>query len=190
MKTELPDLPTTEEATEIVENLGFDTGDTPRWRWKYRKLRGRVSQTGQLLLLSFRQYMRLAKRAGLTNPDEIGCTRGTYQLGRKGDSGHYEWGNCRFITIEQNIAERKKNGGAASQGAKLRGRTAKTHDGVARTKAATSKRFRVKSPTGRVYTASSLREFCQKHNLARQYVRAVFNGKRHEYKGWTGSFIE
>ncbi len=37
---------------------------------------------------------------------QVGRDKGSYQLGRHGDDGHYEYSNCRFITLEQNIKER------------------------------------------------------------------------------------
>ena len=36
---------------------------------------------------------------------DIGKKRGEYVLGRFDDTGPYELGNCRFITVEQNNAE-------------------------------------------------------------------------------------
>ena len=50
--------------------------------------------------------IRLLNEAGIT-PDDIGQHRGDYQLARYGDKGRYEYGNCRFITMEENLRERK-----------------------------------------------------------------------------------
>lgn len=38
----------------------------------------------------------------------IGLRRGQYSLARVGDVGGYHAANCRFLPIEQNVAERKE----------------------------------------------------------------------------------
>ena len=49
--------------------------------------------------------IQLLEEAGIT-PDQVGKHRGDYCLARYGDKGKYQLGNCRFITMEENIAER------------------------------------------------------------------------------------
>jgi len=40
---------------------------------------------------------------------QIGVHRGDYHLARYGDTGPYALGNCRFITVEENLAEQKRS---------------------------------------------------------------------------------
>lgn len=109
---------TRESTATDLEDLGFDVEDLPEWRKKFKNLRDNAKLRGAKCLLSFRQYMSLAKRAGLESPDEVGKFSGQYCVGRKGDRGDYVWGNCRFITKEQNLMEREENGGNAEIGRK------------------------------------------------------------------------
>lgn len=91
-------------------NLGLEP-DVEGWRYKWNNLVGncRARPDGVECRLSFEDYTRLAAQAGLKCPSQI--SRAGYQLGRVGDIGHYEMGNCRFITHTQNIVERALNGG-------------------------------------------------------------------------------
>lgn len=54
--------------------------------------------------ISKQEIQMLLDEAGITI-DDIGRERGTYQLARHNDLGHYELGNCRFILCEENRAE-------------------------------------------------------------------------------------
>ena len=56
--------------------------------------------------LSPSELISLLDEAGITI-DDVGIYKGKYHLARYGDTGDYVIGNCRFITIEENIAERK-----------------------------------------------------------------------------------
>lgn len=179
----------------------------PLWTRKHRQLRVHAKQRGFDCTLTLRQYIKLAVRAGIEEPDEIGRTRGKYQMSRKGDKGHYVWGNCRFLTIEENQREKIENGGFERGASKVRGRTAATHEGVARTVAARvgnrketheyiarmalkkSKPFKVKSPTGRVYSGYNLNEFCEKKGLSRSSLSKVCRGERNDHRGWTGRYL-
>lgn len=105
--------------TKYVASLGFPVDDVSKWMRKYYKLRGNVPLRGVELKLSFLDYITLAKEAGITDPDQIGSGRGKYQIGRIGDSGNYEIGNCRFITKEQNLLEMIENGGTQSHARKI-----------------------------------------------------------------------
>ena len=97
------------------------------WKVKYTQLKKNAGRRGIKCLLTFEEYMRLAKKAGISSPDEIGRTSGKYQMSRRGDAGNYVIGNCRFLTIEENLSEKVINGGTRSHAEKIRGRTAKTH---------------------------------------------------------------
>lgn len=54
--------------------------------------------------LSKLQVQALLNDAGITVED---WSISGYHLARYGDQGDYEWGNCRFITVQQNMQERK-----------------------------------------------------------------------------------
>ena len=105
----------------------------PAWKRKFRTLRSNAHLRNAECLLTFVQYLKLAKKAGLTDPSQVGRTTNKYHMARLGDTGDYEWGKWRFITMADNIKEKLVNGGADVQAMKMRGRTAKTHAGVART---------------------------------------------------------
>lgn len=53
------------------------------------------------------EYFSLMRNSGI-RPSMIGLNRGKYSIARINDSGNYDIGNCRFILIEENIAERKE----------------------------------------------------------------------------------
>jgi len=54
--------------------------------------------------MSISDVETLLEEAGITI-DQVGVHRGEYALARYGDSGPYVLGNCRFITMEENLAE-------------------------------------------------------------------------------------
>lgn len=187
-------------------NTLVDTSDE-RWHLKHRRLRVHAKQRGLECSLTLKQYIKLAAKAGLTDPSQIGRTHGKYQMSRKGDTGAYEWGNCRFLTIEENQREKIANGGFERGASKVRGRTAATHTGLARMAAAKlgarkhthehiarmaitkSKRFVVKSPSGKVYRGRNLIDFCEEHGLSRSSLSKVCRGERVDHRGWTGRYI-
>ena len=68
------------------------------WRQLYRR------QPGSTITLD--QYLNKMQGASL-RPDMIGLHRGKYSLGRVNDEGAYHSYNCRFLRIEENMAERK-----------------------------------------------------------------------------------
>ena len=55
-------------------------------------------------LLSDDEVLSLLREAGITW-DDVGRGKGKYQLGRYKDSGHYEIGNCRYISSDENREE-------------------------------------------------------------------------------------
>lgn len=204
--TNIKNEPFEKEVYDVLEDFGFDLNEAKQWRWKYARLRNRTSKGPARLKLSFRQYMKLVVRAGITELDEIGGSAGKYQLGRKGDKGHYEWGNCRFITIEQNKKEQKINGGYERAGLKRRGLTKETdegyasiskslsgrnrftHEHVALQAKTISKKFKVRSPQGKSYEGLNLKEFCRVNSLHQGAMSAVCRGEKTSYKGWTGTY--
>lgn len=178
------------------------------WHKKYVTLRANAPKRGVLMKLTFAQYKRLAKRAGITDPEQIGNKPGKFQMGRKGDKGNYEWGNCRFITLEQNREEQHQNGGnirgalkrkgytkdnrpaIAAMAEDFRTRSKKTHAYIRRRAKKVSKGFVAFSPEGKKYTGVNLTEFCEKHGLSQGNMSNVCRGTREHYKGWTVKYVE
>jgi len=137
--------------------------------------------------------MKLAARAGLIAPTQIGLRTKQFQMARLGDSGDYVWGNCRFITADENLQEKMENGGtdvAARKISKaLTGRTKANSADKASAAKKLSKPFRLVSPTGRVYTGSNLVEFCADHSLSESMMmRLCRGGCRTAQGGWTGKY--
>jgi hypothetical protein len=114
--------------------------------------------------------MKLAKRADVQKPHQIGKSKGKFQMGRIGDVGNYEWGNCRFIPMEQNLAERASNGGNIEIGRKL------------------ARMFKVTSPRWNTYIGDNLKRFCRRYGLDYSCMKAVCGGKKEHHKGWVGSY--
>ena len=77
----------------------------PYYRYYYSKWK-RCRARGQEFNLSYSEIRWLFWIARIT-PADIGRSRDQYCLGRFGDSGAYEIGNCRFITNAQNREESK-----------------------------------------------------------------------------------
>jgi hypothetical protein len=124
------------EATRVVSKLGFSLKHWDLWRYKYHNLRVSAPKRKSVLRLSFYQYMRLAKKAGIQKPSQIGKSSEKYQMSRKGDTGDYVWGNCRFLTMRENLEEKRDNGGVERGAQKHRGRNKFTDPGYARASAA------------------------------------------------------
>ena len=85
---------TPEERQEWQAILGYCKGK------RNRASRG----TGAEWNLNHWDVKTLLDEASITIFD-VGQKKGMYQLGRHGDTGPYEIGNCRFITKEENLNE-------------------------------------------------------------------------------------
>mgnify|MGYP000296477977 CR=1 FL=1 len=158
-----------DEAREVLEALGFDPEDI-MWRKKYISLRAGAPQRGRICYLTFKQYMKLAKKAGLTHSSEVGVGMEKYQMSRHKDKGDYEWGNCEFLTMEENLRAKHLNGGYEAVS-------------VYRAKA-----FSLTSPKGKIYKGTNLQKFARKHDLLPDKLTAVCRGARNHHKGWTGVY--
>ena len=200
----------------VVTKRGFPSSQYSRWWRKYCTLCGNAAKRGLQCLLTFDEYLDLAKKAGLTSPDDVGNISGKYQMGRRGDVGNYVWGSCRFITVEQNHREMVANGGQAraqlNSGLSRRGRTKETDSGRAaaaekmtgRTKetheylvraskkisVALAKSFVAFSPTGKRVCGKNVKEFSLKYGLNYSAIKGVFNGTRPHHKNWTGHYVK
>lgn len=195
-----------------LASIGFNhsTEDVQTWTNKWNNLRNNAQQEGHVCVLSFEEYVNKALEAGFDDPNMIGNGRGFYQMGRFGDIGDYTIDNCRFITQEQNIYERRINGGDSRIGFAsrnksgrskdshsyiarhsdiLKGRTKETHPGVRSTSIKNSKSFRLVDSSGTVYIGINLSEFCESHNLSYQALGRLCRCETSEHKGWTGSYI-
>ena len=73
--------------------------------WGYwKRKRDTQSRTEIDFKLSATETMQLFEDAGITAKD-IGKASHQYALARWGDFGHYEMGNCRFVTVKENRDE-------------------------------------------------------------------------------------
>ena len=91
-------VPILDEATENIW-----------WYWKLKR-KSTNSRVGIEFHLTATEMVRLFEDAGIT-PAEVGTKRGSYVLSRDNDQGHYEFGNCRFVTVIENHRYRKKTQG-------------------------------------------------------------------------------
>ena len=178
----------------IVSALGFDPREARAWSEKWRQLKVNAKQKGNTCLLSFDQYVTIAKESGLKSVSEIGTSIDSYQMGRIGDVGNYEVGSCRFITHRKNLQERRENGGDASGASnrvdKLKGQTKHTMDGFARMANANSRDFKATHESGLVVEGRNLREFCKENDLNVEQMYLICAGKRKTaHKGWKGEYV-
>lgn len=169
-----------------LSSIGLNPEDVEAWYSKWDNLKNN-SKWYCKFFLSFEQYTSLAAEAGLTIPDQIGKSSGSYCMGRIGDKGDYELGNCRFITQRQNQLERKLNGGSASS---KRGATKFDRPDILSQSTKISKTYRVKSPSGEIFEGSNLKEFCKENGLNQGNMSRVCAGSLNQTKGWTGEYVE
>lgn len=99
------------ERSDYLLSKGLNPSDVGLWSSKWTSLKASAKKKFISCGLTFQQYVDLALDADISDPRRIGRTIGSYQMGRFGDVGDYVVGNCRFITISQNLAERRMNGG-------------------------------------------------------------------------------
>lgn len=117
-----------DERIDLLKRLGLNPEHNTTWTYKWQSLKDNAKLRGAKCLLSFEDYLSLAISAGFKTPEFIGRKRDQYHMGRIGDIGDYEIGNCRFIPHLDNIKEKRVNGGHDNMVSKLTGRTAKTHE--------------------------------------------------------------
>ena len=181
-----------DERMKILSSLGLDTSELKNWVVKWTALKTNAKIRDSECKLSFEEYLQLASEAGITNPNQIGKKREQFQMGRLGDVGVYELGNCRFITQRQNILERTENGGTklrAAMSAARKGLNKYIDETSAKIANSKSRFFRVISPEGIVYEGKNLKEFCKEDGLCQGWMSAVCRGAKKQYKGWTGEYL-
>lgn len=87
--------------------LSYSLDDDGELYNKYRQKRSNALYTQKKgFNLTFEEYCQLVKEAGLVS-SQLGYKGEGYVLARFNDEGSYEYGNCRFITQIENLAERK-----------------------------------------------------------------------------------
>jgi hypothetical protein len=109
---------------------GYSPEESCAFYKKWINLRSAAKTRRVRCTLTFEQYVRKAKRAGIT-PNQIGLASGQYQMARWTDSGNYANNSCRFVTAQENIDDKFLNGGIASHAEKIRGRTKRVDPGLA-----------------------------------------------------------
>lgn len=171
----------------LVDN-GLPEADFDKWLQKYNNRKGDAKGYGIPFHLTFEDYVGLAIQAGLKSPSQIGQSIDSFCLGRVGDIGPYELGNCRFITQRQNLSEKGLNGGTASGAEKQRLMTKSNSIHRAKSADRMSKDFTVISPSGIIYEGRNLKEFSIQHNLDPEQMYCVCSGKLKHYKKWTGKY--
>lgn len=175
--------------TDLLLELGIDVSLLSGWVDQWQGLKDTSKQRGHSFNLSFDEYMRLVKDAGLSHHNQIGKSIDSYQMGRIGDIGPYSSGNCRFITKRQNQIESKENGRTNLIWANRAGANKSNDMSIAAGALKQSKNFRLTSPNGEVFVGRNLTEFCHKNNLNRGEMSSVCAGKVKHHKGWVGEYI-
>lgn len=164
---------------EYLISIGLDHEDMKSWRIKWSHLKTSASYAKKECNLTFEDYTKIAAESGIKSPDQIDRTLDSYCLGRIGDIGPYEIGNCRFITHRQNHKERINNGGSSKIKSMI-----KNNGGTNR------RRFRLVSPEGKIFIDSNLSKFCSNNALNKFNMFRVCKGISDSHKGWTGEYIE
>ncbi|WP_422460951.1 hypothetical protein [Endozoicomonas sp. ALB115] len=101
------------------DSIIFPWGISPAMN-KYKGKIKSSKRNGIKFNLTSTEYITKIWEAGI-NPDQIGQSVDSYQLGRIGDGDvPYTVETCRFITKRQNLDERKENGGNVRTSEKIK----------------------------------------------------------------------
>lgn len=92
---------------------------------------------------------------------------------------HLRWGTAKDNADDRDIRQRG-----------MHGKTKINDAGRASQSKRISKKYRLVGPDGTVYTGLNLKEFCESQGLYYIEMTYLCRGKRAEYKGWTGSYVE
>lgn len=195
---------------ENIKNLtilGLDVSKYKLWLDKYNSKKLNAKNIGVKCHLSFYEYLSLAVVAGINDPILIGRSNKQFQLGRFKDSGDYDINSCRFITQEQNLIEKKINGGTyrgashvrgfnssnsktiANNALKIMGRTKKSHISIKSQSEKLSKPYIIMSPDGKIYEGLGISQFCDEHKLCKVGMSATCRGEQKTHKGWSGRYV-
>ena len=74
-------------------------------RWKNKRVNAKAEELE--CNLTYDEFCQLVYDAGLVS-SQLGFTGDCYVLARYNDSGNYDFGNCRFITQKENVAEKNE----------------------------------------------------------------------------------
>lgn len=85
--------------------LELEINDDDKLKRRYSNKKVNAKAEGIECNLTYDEYCQLVKEAGLVS-SQLGFTGEGYVLARYGDTGPYEYGNCRFITQKENAAEK------------------------------------------------------------------------------------
>lgn len=109
---------TKETSSSVAKYANSLTKPKPKWQldidddnkiWRrYSNKRVNAKKDGLGFELSFEEYCLLVKEAGLKS-SQLGFTGDNYVLARYNDSGPYKYGNCRFITQQENYNEKVRS---------------------------------------------------------------------------------
>ena len=94
--------------TKIKPRWQTDVDDDGKIQQRYCNKRVNADKEGIGFELSFEEYCTLVKEAGLKS-SQLGFTGDKYVLARYNDTGPYKYGNCRFITQQENYNEKVKS---------------------------------------------------------------------------------
>lgn len=152
--------------------IGLNPADLIGWRKKWKGLKGTSIKRGSQFNLTFEDYVTIAVESGLTHYSQVGRRKGEHGMARIGDSGPYEYGNCRFLTTEENIAERSLNGGTQNQIDKM------------------SQAFIAIDPSGNEYVGENLTKFTRDMGLSNDYLGKIARGVHVSRSGWKCKYVE
>ncbi len=79
--------------------------DDGKLKRKFSNKRVNARKEGIEFLLTFKEFSKLVRDAGITSSD-LGFTGRNFVLARFNDTGPYKVGNCRFITQHENALEK------------------------------------------------------------------------------------
>ena len=161
-----------------MNNVLLDDDGKLRRRWLNKRVN--ADKEGIEFKLSFAQFCSLVSEAGLVS-SQLGFSGEGYVLARYRDAGPYAYGNCRFITQTENMAERSVTPAAA---AASRVKISKVNDGLAALPA--SERRRVQSE--RVKGSARFQRYSERRKVASEDRARVRSATLHpSYAGSRGS---
>lgn len=156
----------------FMDTVGLNPDHLTGWRVKWKGLKQNAGKRDADFTLTFEEYVTIGIESGLSHIDEIGSKVGRYGMARLGDVGPYSYGNCRFLTTTDNIAERTVNGGTSRQIEKM------------------SRSFIATSPDGVEYVGNNLTKFTRDNGLCADYLGKIARGLHVSRLGWKCEYLD